>query len=244
MKVLLGPGGLRTQFQPLFRVSASAQSVHSFEALSRGPLGTNLASAGVLFEYARRKGREHEVDKLCIAGALREAHRVGLASLGLNVHASSLAQPSFVAWLLEQFALNGLDPARQTIEVVEHAPGWGGPRFLDAVGGLRAAGVVIALDDLGLGQSTYRMILDCAPDVFKVDRYIVTGCHADARRLAVLESLVQLAARLGAQTVAEGIESGADLAAVIAAGVTLAQGFHLAPPLDPLEAAALGARER
>jgi EAL domain-containing protein (putative c-di-GMP-specific phosphodiesterase class I) len=74
------------------------------------------------------------------------------------------------------------------------------------------------------------MILHCDPDYLKVDRGLVAGCHRDRRRLALLESLCGLAARLPARVVAEGVEDRADLEALRLLGVELAQGFLLAPP--------------
>jgi EAL domain-containing protein (putative c-di-GMP-specific phosphodiesterase class I) len=74
------------------------------------------------------------------------------------------------------------------------------------------------------------MILHCDPDYLKVDRALVAGCHRDRRRLALLESLCGLAARLPSRVVAEGVEDPADLEALRLLGVELAQGFLLAPP--------------
>jgi EAL domain-containing protein (putative c-di-GMP-specific phosphodiesterase class I) len=226
---LLEPGGLSVRFQPVFELREQKRSVHYFEALTRGPRGTNMESAAVLFEYVRRKGREAEVDRICAASALRAASGPGIRTLSLNVHAATLERdPGFPAFLLGAAQVHGIETSGLTVEIVEHAPAWAGPGFLRAIAALRQGQIAIAMDDVGLGQSNYRMILDCRPDYFKIDRYIVTGCHADSGRQAILDSLVQLARKLGSRVVAEGVETAAEFHAVRLLGIDLIQGHYLA----------------
>jgi EAL domain-containing protein (putative c-di-GMP-specific phosphodiesterase class I) len=120
--------------------------------------------------------------------------------------------------------------SRLTVEIVEHAPLWSGPAFREALSALRDIGIGVALDDIGLGQSNYRMMIDCKPDYFKVDGYLVRGCRSDFYRMAVLESVASLARRFGARVVAEGVEEEDDLIALGAIGVDLFQGHVLYPP--------------
>lgn len=230
---LLQPEALSLVFQPVFELSGRSRSVHSFEALTRGPAGTNAESPSVLFEYARRKGREETLDRLCLENLVQAvAPFPGGSRFSFNVHASTLERDAvFGPFLVETCEAQRLDPARITVEIVEHAPDWSGRGFLKALSFLREHGVTIALDDIGLGQSNYRMILDCRPDYFKVDRYVVQGCQADPGRQAILDSLVVLARKFGARVIAEGVETRAELATVQLLGVELVQGFLLSPPV-------------
>jgi EAL domain-containing protein (putative c-di-GMP-specific phosphodiesterase class I) len=230
---LLRPGSLSVVFQPVFEISAGGHRLHSLECLTRGPEGTNVASASVLFEYVRRKGHEQVLDLLCIENALRAASLLKeTVHLSVNVHASTLERnKEFPAFLKRAANNHGIALSRLTIEIVEHAPVWSGPGFLGALALLRETGARIALDDIGLGQSNYRMMLDCHPDYFKVDCYLVQGCHKDFRRQAILDSLVQLARKFGSQVIAEGVEDVADLHTVDLLEVELVQGFLLSRPL-------------
>ncbi len=230
---ILTPGQLSVLFQPVFEIGEGRRAVHYLECLTRGPAGTNMASASVLFEYVRRKGREVAVDRLCVAGALREASGLpGSPPLSINVHASTLERdPDFAAFVLGMAETRSIAASRLTLEIVEHAPSLGGPRFLETIEELKGLEVRIALDDIGLGQSNYRMILDCHPDYFKLDAFLVRGCHRDARRQAIIDSLVQLARKFGSQVVGEGVEEVADLEALRLLEVDLAQGFLLSRPL-------------
>jgi EAL domain-containing protein (putative c-di-GMP-specific phosphodiesterase class I) len=233
---ILEPDGLTTVFQPIFRIAGGVRTLYALEALTRGPRGTNIERSDVLFEYVRRKHREPEVDQLSIAAALREAATLpDVPALSLNVHAATLErEPRLPSRLADLAAAHGFSLERLIIEIVEHAPPWSGPQLLTSLGELRDLGVRIALDDVGLGQSNFRMILDCRPDLLKIDRHFVTGAHADPHRRAVLESVAELAVRLGGEAVAEGIENERELAAVAAIGIDLVQGYFLCTPCSSL----------
>jgi EAL domain-containing protein (putative c-di-GMP-specific phosphodiesterase class I) len=231
---LLEPGALAIVFQPIFECANGARRLHALECLIRGPRGTNMEDPDVLLEYVRRKREESLIDRVCIATALAAARDLpGAPRLCLNVHASTLGRDhDFVRFLSDAAGQQGIKLDRLTVEIVEHAPPWDGPSFQTAIHDLRDLGLKIALDDIGLGQSNYKMMLDARPDYFKLDRYFVHGAHADFHRQAVMESVTQLAERFGGRVVAEGVEEVADFDTVIAQGIDLIQGFIFAPALS------------
>jgi EAL domain-containing protein (putative c-di-GMP-specific phosphodiesterase class I) len=234
---ILEPGGLTVHFQPILELRNGGRRLYGLECLIRGPKGTNLESADVLFDYVRRKREESLVDRACVKAAFESArHAPGSPHLSINVHASTLGRDhEFLVFLGDVADVNAISLSDVTVEIVEHAPPWDGRSFLGALEGLRRIGVRIGLDDVGLGQSNYRMILDCRPDYFKVDRYFALGCAKDPYRQAVLESINELARRFGGRVVAEGVEQQDDLAAIQAIGIELVQGF-LFSPAAPLQA--------
>jgi len=224
--------GLEVVFQPIFHHRDDGWRLHGFEALTRGPRGTNMEGADVLFEYVRRKREESAVDRVCLARVLKAARQLGSAPrLSFNVHASTLGRDrEFVTYLAEMLQHHARPASRFTVEIVEHAPMWGGRSFQLALDDLRALGVSVALDDVGLGNSNYRMILECRPDYFKVDRYLVAGASRDFFRRAVLRSIADLSGSFGALVVAEGLDDSADLQVALDEGIALAQGFLLCRP--------------
>jgi len=242
LETLLEPGRLSVVFQPIFEVSSGRLKLYSLECLIRGPLGTNAERPAVLFEYVRRKGAEHVIDRACVAAALAEAALLPQApSLNVNVHASTLARDvGFAPFLLERAAQASIDPSRLVVEIVEHAPPLDVPSFRRALQELREGGLTIALDDVGLGQSNYKMILDVRPDIYKLDRYLVAGAWGDPYRQVILDSLARMVRRLEARAVAEGVEDQSELVAVEASGIDLVQGFLLARPLPRHELVAAG----
>ena len=231
---ILQPGAITPVYQPIFRVDSSGIRIQGMECLSRGPRGTNFESAEVLFEYVRLKREESLVDRACIAAAFRGASSLPSSlHLGVNVYASTLGRDhGFIAFLQSTAAATGIDLRRVIIEIVEHAPPWDGISFQSTLQQLRALGSAIALDDVGLGQSNFKMLLDVKPQFLKLDRYFVVGCTDDSHRRAVISALRTLARDFDAEIVAEGVENPADASTLQGLGIALMQGFHYARPLS------------
>lgn len=238
---VLGEGGIRAMLQPIYDIRGSAPSPCGVECLSRGPRRSNAESAAVLFDYVRRKKREADVDRACISAALSASARLHADTrVGLNVHATTLARDEgFAAWLLAHLALCDIAPSRVVLEIIEHGPAQDLESLGDCLKLLRADGVRLALDDVGLGNSGLRMVVEWAPEFIKIDRFFVSGASECPRKRAVIDSVVSLSAGIGAITVAEGVETPEQLQLVIDAGVRLAQGWVLckALPVDELAAA-------
>ncbi len=242
LDAILEPGRLTVVFQPIFEVGLTRPQLHAVESLIRGPHGTNAEQPAVLFEYVRRKRAEAVVDRACVGAVLAEASQiVGIPRLSLNVHASTLGRDAgFPTFVLERARAVGIDPRRLIVEIVEHSPPLDVPSFRGALGALREAGVAIALDDVGLGQSNYKMILDVRPDIYKLDRYLVNNAWNDPYRQVILDSLARMVRRLEARAVAEGVETPQELVAVEAAGIDLVQGFYYSRPLTRSDLLAAG----
>jgi EAL domain-containing protein (putative c-di-GMP-specific phosphodiesterase class I) len=231
---ILEPGALVPVFQPIFEVAAQERQLHSLECLMRGPRGTSVERADILFAYVRRKRQEIVVDRACVKAALQVAATLPCEPcLSVNVHASTLGRDcGFVTYLQRLGEDCGIAARRLTVELIEHAPFWDVAGIWRAIDELRTFGMRLAVDDVGAGQSNYNMILDCCPDALKIDAYVVKGCHADKHRLAVLESITTLAGKFGAQIIAEGIEQASDQEALLGLGIHFMQGYMFARPMS------------
>src|SRR5271165_2682919 len=236
LEEILGPNGLTVLVQPIIHVSSEGRCLHGVECLSRGPKGTLFEPPDLLFDYVRRKKAELVVDRKVMELALQACSRIpDPIRVSINIHASSLGRDrDFTNYLRTRAGNAGLPLSRLTIEIVEHAPMWNKPQFLQTVGELQRLGVMIALDDVGAGQSNYHMILDAAPNCFKVDAFIVKNVHSDLRRRAILSSVVKLASELGGLVVAEGVENEMDLTTLTELGVAYMQGYLFSRPV-PVE---------
>lgn len=229
---ILRPGGLSILFQPILEVVSGEQVLFALEALARGPKGSNVECANVLFEYVRRKGRETDVDRACITRAIAAAAGVpGEPAISINVHASTVERDrNFCDFLIEICSGHGVHVSRLILEIVEQQKFWDERAFFAALGRLRDLGVRIALDDIGIGYSNHRMLIEVRPDLFKIDRYFIHGCSENHYSRAAIESIALLADRLGGRVVAEGIETLADFETVSALGIDLVQGYYFAHP--------------
>jgi EAL domain-containing protein (putative c-di-GMP-specific phosphodiesterase class I) len=241
-RLLDDPEALSVRFQPIFRLSSGSNQLDAMEGLVRGPAGTNFERADVLFDYIRRKHAESAVDRRCIAAICKAVADLPPNSrINLNVHASTLGEnPDFIDFFRRQTRTFSLPLERFTLEIVEHAPTYNVPGLTCNLRALRDLGVRIALDDVGLGTSNYRMILDCHPDYFKVDAFFGEGISRDPNRRAVMRSVICLAKEMKGEVVAEGAHSSADLSVLGQLGVELFQAHLLCPPLLPQELCARG----
>ncbi len=102
---------------------------------------------------------------------------------------------------------------------------------------VRARGnVLLVVDDLGAGFSNLRHIVDLEPAVVKLDRGLVAQLHTNPRQRRLVESLVRLCGDLGAEVVAEGVETAEEYGVLRDTGVQYAQGYLFARPAFPLPA--------
>jgi EAL domain-containing protein (putative c-di-GMP-specific phosphodiesterase class I) len=234
LETILDPEQLSVRFQPIFRIADGENQLHSVEALIRGPKGTHFESAQMLFDYVHRKREEKAVDHSCLAAICAEVTKLPRdVKINVNVHAATLGQqPGFLESFRRRLHKHSLSLDRFTVEIVEYAPNCDIPELLGTIASLRNAGVRIALDDVGLGQSNYRMMLDCHPDYFKLDSYFVRGFRNDSKRCAVVESVVTFGRALHSAVVAEGVESTEDIALLSDLGVEFAQCNLLCPALS------------
>jgi EAL domain-containing protein (putative c-di-GMP-specific phosphodiesterase class I) len=224
---LRAPGAIRVEFQPIVSVDSTGISLYAYEALARGPRNTSMERPDILFEYARRKSVEAEIDLICIAEVLASAATLpGQPTISINLHGSTLTNVErFSETFIALAGSHGIAPERLMLEIVEHRAPWSMDILRTTLDDLRASGVRIALDDLGVAASNYRMIVDCRPDHLKIDRYIVSGCSSDPYRLAVLKSIVTLAQSCSAIPIAEGVEEQADLDVILGLGINKVQGW-------------------
>ncbi len=231
------PGALRIEFQPIVKVKDDGARLYALEALTRGPVGTTMANPVVLFEYARRRMQETQIDLICIAEALAAASTLpGEPLISINVHGSTLSEVANFAGILVESALaHTIGPRRLMLEVVEHRAPWVMDNFRKTLDELRGLGVRIALDDLGVGASNYHLFVDCRPDHIKIDRYIIKGCAGDPYRVGVLRSIVTLSQSCDATPIAEGVENQDDLDVLRGLGIDCVQGWLYAASMPAEE---------
>ncbi|MFG1606675.1 putative bifunctional diguanylate cyclase/phosphodiesterase [Actinoplanes sp. NPDC049265] len=163
-----------------------------------------------------------------------------IRSINVNVAARQLRDAGFVGEVAAALRDFGLQPGNLVLEVTESSV-LDGRRVRESLEALHAMGVRLALDDFGTGQSSLSLLRAFPVDVLKLDKSFVDGISegSDRGRLAVAAAVAQLAEYLQLSAVAEGIETEAQAARLREMGYRLGQGFHLARPLPPAEAAAL-----
>ncbi|MCB2177480.1 MAG: EAL domain-containing protein [Actinomycetales bacterium] len=142
----------------------------------------------------------------------------------------------------EALGANGCAPTALIAEITENLLLEDSGSVQAALTHLRGRGVRIAIDDFGTGYSALNYLTRFPLDVLKIDRSFVRGLGTGVEHDELLKALVALARTLGLRTVAEGIETPAQLAFLAAQGCEFAQGFLLGRPMpvDQFEAEYLG----
>ena len=91
-------------------------------------------------------------------------------------------------------------------------------------------GAQLALDDFGSGNTSFMHLRALRPSIVKIDQSYVRDLRGDSDAALFVAAITQLATGLGAFTVAEGVETEADAAAVRALGIDMLQGYAIAMP--------------
>jgi EAL domain-containing protein (putative c-di-GMP-specific phosphodiesterase class I) len=192
------------------------------EALSRFPQEWNKAP-DICFEEAHSVGQGDRLEMLALARAADYLDEVR-GYVAMNVSPGTLLLPA-CRELLSELRLD-----RVVLELSEHDRVADYEALLAAIAPLRAAGMRLAIDDVGAGFSSLRHIVLTAPEVIKIDRSFVDGVSTDPVLTKLVRALVDFAHGSGAQVVAEGVETGADADALLALGVDYGQGWHFGRP--------------
>jgi len=218
---------LTTAFQPIIQLLPSTQ-VRAYEALIRGPPGTDLASPAMLFNLAGRANLVGELDRACCECAVDSA--VGLPEgtlLFANVLPALINDPHFRAGIIER---THLTPTRIVLEVNEGVAVRSYDVLAKGIAELRSNGIRVAVDDLGSGHTNLDQVLRLKPDFLKLDISLIRDIHHSPVKQALIESVVAMGRAVGATVIAEGIEDSEERDALISLGVAWGQGYLFAKP--------------
>jgi diguanylate cyclase (GGDEF)-like protein len=155
--------------------------------------------------------------------------RIGPLGISVNMSARTLEEPGLADTVLTAIDVAGLSPRRLTVEITEHTLIVDSTVARASLARLRQAGVAVALDDFGVGHSSLSYLERFPVDKLKIDRSFVSRVtDAEGRRLT--GAIVAMAGTLGLDVVVEGIETRAQLEALLDLGCTTGQGFFLGRP--------------
>jgi diguanylate cyclase (GGDEF)-like protein len=202
---LLDEGRLSTVFQPIWNLDA--ETLIGVEALTRPDPAYGLSGPAEAFDIAEQLGRVHPLDVLCVENALRATPKLGadvllflnLAPLTLDLDAEGSD------WLLAAVERAGFSPRQVVIEVTERFGGRTVP-VIKTLRRLRHQGFLLALDDVGTGNSGLEMLSKLEAEFVKLDQSIVTSAATEPGARAVLLAMATFARQTGAFVIAEGIE--------------------------------------
>ncbi|SIS82179.1 EAL domain-containing protein [Phaeovulum vinaykumarii] len=242
-------------FQPLFDLRD--RSINGCEALLRwNRPGHELILPGVFLPIAARAGLMPELDRWVLdkaVGVLARWRAAGLLRddwvLSVNQNARSLAVPEWCAALETSLAragrLAGLEggttaagapwPQGLQIELTEDILADGATGSIATLHRMRAMGVALGIDDFGTGYSSLAYLSRLPATMLKIDASFVRDIDRGGNARMIVEAIVGLAKKFGFTTLAEGIETDAEAAALAEMGCDSGQGFVLSPPVGQEE---------
>jgi EAL domain-containing protein (putative c-di-GMP-specific phosphodiesterase class I) len=222
-------------YEPI--VEVATRTVFGYEALARGPEGSDLHSAMSLFGVAEEEGLVYELDCLCRASGLEGAIDFPSGTkLFLNIRPTTIHDLNFRAErLIETLARCQLRPSDVVFEISEREGIANMDAFLEMRDYYRGLGFQIALDDTGAGYAGLEALLELTPEFIKVDRACVSGVDQDPVRQDMLAALQSMAARTGARIIGEGLDRLEELETLGELGIDFGQGWLFGKP-TPLRA--------
>ena len=144
-------------------------------------------------------------------------------------------QPDAAERLLGTIRANGLDPSQIVVEVSESSAMTEPDRTQPILYDLHRHGVRLAIDDFGTGHSSLSRLTEMPVSTLKIDRAFVRDIPGSSHANAIATTIIQLAHNIGAEALAEGIETPEQCEFLKAEGCTLGQGFLFSPAVPEAE---------
>ena len=249
LEVALDEGQIRPHYQP--QISTDTGALSGFEALARWhhPERGVIMPADFLpaVDEAGLSERLGEVILFHALAALVRWDKAGLRvpTVGVNFSAFELRNPRLaekLKWELDRFDLT---PERLSIEILETVVAeTDNDVIVHNIAALARLGCGIDLDDFGTGHASITSIRRFAVRRIKIDRSFVTRVDADREQQKVVSAVLSMAERLGLETLAEGVETQAELSMLGQLGCGHVQGYGIARPMPFEETADWIARHR
>lgn len=226
-------GDIWVAFQPQYQI-ATKQLV-GVEALvrwthpTRGPIPPD--------EFIVQAEKSQDIYRLTLFvmdQAIRSAAQLrdrGIsAHMSVNLSATLLDHRDLVGTIRLMLTAHHLPPEFLTIEITETAQIENSREARQTLAQFRRAGIRLSIDDYGTGQSNLEYLTEIEADEIKIDKRFVMTMRDSQRNLEVVKSTIDLAHRLGAVAVAEGIEDAPTLALLEQLGCDIGQGYLLGKP--------------
>lgn len=238
LRLALSRAELEIAYQPIYDLSTDRtcglEALMRWRHPSRGIIGP-----GEFIPLAEQTGLIREIGAWVLRRACQDVASLphGL-KVAVNMSPLQLTADNLVATVVDALSGAGLKPTRLELEITETALVGSEGGTIANLHALSALGIGIALDDFGTGYSSLSHLRSFPLRKIKIDQSFVREMVTRADSLAIVRSVTQLAAELGMDTTAEGIETSEQLERVREAGCTQAQGYLLGRPQPLLGAVA------
>jgi diguanylate cyclase (GGDEF)-like protein/PAS domain S-box-containing protein len=239
----LDAGELLLHYQPQVRLSEP--SVCGLEALVRWQHPeAGMMQPAEFVPVAEETGLILPLGEWVLGEALRQNRywqEAGYPKLPVSVNLSprQFRQKGLVDNVRRMLAETGQPAKLLELEITETSLMHDVDEGLDTLRELSAMGVRLAIDDFGIGYSSLNHLKRFPVHRLKIDRSFVSDLGVDWDDAAIVSAIVSLARALNLETVAEGVETSAQLKILLSYGCTRFQGNYFSAPLPASESAAI-----
>ncbi len=192
---------------------------------------------GAFLDVAEQFGLSGDIDRWVLKKVMDVLSDASLGedlSFAVNLSPRSLTDPELLDMVSKKEALSVIGPVRLVLEITETAAIYNIHVAKDFLRTLRSQGYEFALDDFGMGFSSFYQLKNLDVDYLKIDGSFVRNLSKDPVDKHLVTAMVHLARSLGKTTIAEFVEDGETLEILRSIGVDCAQGFHIGRP-QPLD---------
>jgi EAL domain-containing protein (putative c-di-GMP-specific phosphodiesterase class I) len=223
---------LTTLFQPITR--AKDGTVFGYEVLTRGPANSSFRNSDMLFSFAREAKLAWALEAIALEVALKRLREVDLLDRKflVNLEAEMFSQSEFRIHEVSKFFAE--HRGHFVFELTERAAIEDYAVFRELLDEFRRKDIEVAIDDAGSGYASLEAIASLAPDYLKVTKSLVSTLAAEPIKQDLVKMLVELAGKIGAKTIAEGIETVEEYETCRELGIDLMQGYYIAHPQEQL----------
>lgn len=224
-------------FQPMLAIAEN--SIHHYEVLLR-MLDDNdvLVPPDKFIPVAERNGLIARIDLYVIEHALSRMMEMAAKdpniTLAINLSARAFENDVLTDVLAATIQRYRIDPRKLIFELTETAAIADTVNTRRLMSRLRDIGCLFALDDFGVGFTSFHYLTELPVDIVKIDGSFIREIDRNPTSRLIVEALIQITKSLGIATVAEFVESAAILSTLRTLGVDMAQGFHIGRPAPNL----------
>jgi diguanylate cyclase (GGDEF)-like protein/PAS domain S-box-containing protein len=227
--------GFELVVQPIMRLSDG--DVRHYEVLlrMRGPKGS-LISPAYFIPVAERSGQIVQIDRWVLRHSLRALSQVQAQGINLSVNLSgqTLHDEGLKQYLMEELSATGADPCHLIIEITETAAVIDFPSARVVLEALRELGCRTALDDFGVGFSSFHYLGELPVDFIKIDGAFIRTLITNPESQVIVKAIADIAAGFGKLAIAEFVDQEALIPLLTSYGISYGQGYHLGKP-TPLQ---------
>lgn len=232
LRTLDGDDQLRLVYMPALDRDGTVVSCEVLLRWHSPTLGT--VSPGEFIPIAERAGLFPKIDSWVIDHALAEYPALVRlfgehVILAINVSSAQLVDDRICRYLIERTTHYGIEPGRVEIELTETYAAELSKDTMAVVTALRQAGFRVAIDDFGVGYTSFQQLLHYPADTIKLDMVIVDSLTRPAMQQS-LAALIAFCHAQGKRVNAEGVDNLHKQTALLEAGCDLFQGYLLSPP--------------